>query len=811
MRHLLLILTVAATVAVAYILDTRSVLPAPLGRLLSPQEGVWQNAEAVGARPEAELSFAGLKDRVDVCFDDRLVPHVFARQESDAYFVQGWLHARFRLWQMEFQTRAAAGRISEIVGARAIDYDRNMRRMGMVHAAENALRMIEADADTRLACDRYTEGVNAYISSLDEAALPIEYKLLGYRPEKWSNLKTALFTKAMTNDLAGYDRDFEYTRALALLGEENFRLLYPEVSDSLSPVIPSGTAYTKPIAQLRIPADLDSAYYHRRDSSLPIPVIKPDPANGSNNWAVAGTRTASGAPILANDPHLRLTLPSIWYEMQIHTPAFNAYGVTFPGIPGIVIGFNEDIAFGFTNSGRDVRDYYEVRFRDDTRDAYWFDGGWRPTERRVEEIRVRGAATVLDTVPYTVFGPVVYDRSNPGKATDGKAYALRWVAHDPSNILRMWYQLNRARNYDDYLSAIRHFNVPGQNMVFASRTGDIALWQQAQFPLRWKDQGLFLMPGQDSSYMWQGFIPAEENPHVVNPVQGFISSANQRPADTTYPYFIPGTYEVYRGIIINRRLSGMQSVTPEDMMRLQNDNYNVFAEYARPMLLRYVDTTALGKSASYYLRLFREWNLSNNPGERAPTIFSHWWDSLQHVVFTDELDAFDKPVIRPDRFVLLEALLRDSSYRFLDDVRTPQREDAASCVTRSLQMVAGALDSLEAVDRLAWGRYKNTTVYHLLRDGAKSFARPGLPIGGGVGIINATTHEHGPSWRMVVQMSDPVEAYAIYPGGQDGNPGSRHYDRFVDDWALGKYYRLWFMRTDETDDARVFARISFKP
>lgn len=811
MRILLLILAIAVSTTLAYLLDSRSLLPVPLGRLLSPQEGLWQNAEPVSAAPNAALSFPSLKGKVDVYFDERLVPHVFAEEEQDAYFVQGWLHARYRLWQMEFQTLAAAGRISEVVGDKAVDYDRNMRRMGMGYAAENALRMIEADPDTRAACDRYTAGVNEYISSLDVASLPIEYKLLGYRPERWTNLKTALFTKAMTNDLAGYDRDFEYTRALSLLGEENFRLLYPDVSDSLSPVIPAGVAYPQPLAPLKVPADADSAYFRRRDTSLPIPTFKPDPANGSNNWAVAGSRTASGAPILANDPHLRLSLPSIWFEMQIHTPAFNAYGVSFPGIPGIVIGFNEDIAFGFTNAGRDVRDYYEIRFRDDLRNAYWFNGGWKPAESRIEEIRVRGSQPVLDTVPYTVFGPVIYDKSHPGKASDGKAYALRWVAHDPSNILRMWYLLNRARHYDDYLAAIRYFNVPGQNMLFASRSGDIALWQQANFPLRWKGQGLFLMPGQDSSYMWQGFIPTEENPHVVNPPQGYISSANQRPADTTYPYFIPGTYEVYRGIIINRRLAAMPSVTPEDMMRLQNDNYNLFAEYARPVLLKHVQPARLSKSAAYYLRLLEEWNLTNDPSEKGATIFSAWWDSLQHVVYTDELNAYGKPLIRPDRFVLLEALLRDSSHRFLDDIRTPQQEDAAQCVTKALLLAAPMLDSLEATEHLAWGRFKNTTVYHLLREAAKPFARPGLPIGGGVNIINATTHEHGPSWRMVVQMSNPIEAYAVYPGGQDGNPGSRHYDRFVSDWAAGKYYRLWFMQKEESQDTRVKSRMSFKP
>ena len=803
------LLSLAATVALAYVLGTREVLPAPLGRLLSPQEGVWSNAEPLDAERGGEFRLPGMKGRVEVVLDARLVPHVFAEHEVDAYRVQGYLHAKHRLWQMEFQTHAAAGRVSEVVGSRAVDFDRNQRRIGMVYAAENALAMMEADSATKASCDAYTEGVNAYIGSLDRSRLPVEYKLLGYEPELWNNLKIALFMKAMTNDLAGYDRDFEFTHALQALGEENFRMLFPELADSLSPVVPKGTPFAKVNATPASPADADSAYFGRGDSAAVTPAFKPDPANGSNNWAVSGTRTRSGRPILSNDPHLRLSLPAIWYEMQIHVPGFNAYGVSFPGIPGIVIGFNEDIAFGFTNSGRDVKDYYRIRFRDESKDAYWFDGGWREADRRIERIRVKGSPDVLDTVSYTVFGPVVYDRGMDPKGTGGGSYALRWVAHDTSNVLKMWYQLNRARNYTDYLEAIRHFNAPGQNMLFASRSGDIALWQQATFPLRWEGQGLFVMPGEDSSYMWKGYIPMEENPHVLNPVEGYISSANQRAADSTYPYFIPGQYDVYRGVIINRRLAAMDSVTPEDMMRLQNDNYNVFAEYARPILLANVDTQAAEPAGRYYIEMLRNWNLLNDPDQKGATVFTHWWDSLQQVVFHDELNANGKPVIRPERFVLLEGLLRDTAYRFLDDVRTEGREDLRWAVTTALQRARRALDSLEKDQSLAWGRYKNTTVYHLLRNSTMPFARKGLMIGGGVNIINATTHDHGPSWRMVVHLTDPIEAYAVYPGGQDGNPGSTYYDSFIDTWTKGEYYRIWFMKPEDRSSVKVKWRMTF--
>jgi penicillin amidase len=811
MRMLAFLLSLAATVGLVIVLDTRILLPAPLGKLLSPQEGIWQNAEPADLSHSGDFRFPGLEGKTEVYIDERLVPHVFAEKEIDAYFVQGFIHARFRLWQMEFQTHAAAGRVSEIIGPRAIGYDQHQRRMGMVYGAENTLKAIEADPEIKAGVDAYTAGVNEYIGSLSRSELPVEYKLLGYEPEQWTNLKTALFIKAMTNDLAGFDRDFELTELLQALGEEKFRMLFPEVPDSLSPIIPAGTVFTRNDMPGEIPASADSTYFHRQDSASFEQPYKPDPANGSNNWVLSGTRTRSGKPILCNDPHLRLSLPAIWFEMQLHTPAYDAYGVSFPGIPGIVIGFNEHIAFGFTNSGRDVRDYYGITFRDSTRREYLFEGKWLPATLREERIRVKDSADVLDTVAYTLHGPVIYDARKSHAYKPGKAYALRWVAHDEANILRMWYLLNRAKTYDDYLEAIRYFNVPGQNMIFASKSGDIALWQQANFPLRWKDQGLFLMPGDDSAYLWKGFIPQADNPHVLNPPQGYIGSANQRPVDSTYPYFIPGSYDVYRGIILNRRLAALDNADVDDMKALQNDNYNVFAEYARPILLKYVRESALDPKEREFVGMVRDWNLFHNPDEKAPTVFVNWWDSLQAVVFADDLLDRPRPLIRPDRFVLLEALLRDSAWSFVDDARTGEKESLEDMVTLALQKASSVIKDREREGRLSWGAFKNTTIYHLLRTNALPFARQGVINGGGTHVLNATTHDHGPSWRMVVHLDTETEAWVVYPGGQSGNPGSRYYDSFIDTWAKGSYFRAWVMKAAESNDTRVQWRMTFKP
>ena len=371
MRILPFFLSAIFTVAVIILLNTKFVAPAPLGFLLSPQHGLWQNAERTDHNFSGEFKFPQLTGKVSVYFDERLIPHVFADEENDVYFVQGYLHAKFRLFQMELQTLAAAGRACEIAGEAALNHDREYRRLGMVFAAESALMEMEKNDTVKATCDAYTAGVNAYINSLTESSLPVEYKLLGKTPELWSNFKTALFLKLMSKDLAGHDNDFEMTNARSYFSKEDFALLYPAIQDSLDPIIPKGTLYAPPAVTPVVPADADSLYFNAAIVTAEE-YEKPDKDNGSNNWAVSGSKTQSGAPILANDPHLGLNLPSVWYEMQISTPTFNAYGATFPGSPGIIIGFNESCAFGFTNGGRDVRDYYEIKFKDDSRSSYWF-------------------------------------------------------------------------------------------------------------------------------------------------------------------------------------------------------------------------------------------------------------------------------------------------------------------------------------------------------------------------------------------------------------------------------------------------------
>ncbi|MES2881432.1 MAG: penicillin acylase family protein, partial [Bacteroidota bacterium] len=410
---------------------------------------------------------------------------------------------------------------------------------------------------------------------------------------------------------------------------------------------------------------------------------------------------------------------------------------------------------------------------------------------------------------YTVFGPVMYDESFTNEGLNGQGIALRWTAHDPSNEGLMWLQLNRAKNYSDYEAAIKDFSTPGQNMVFASATGDIALWQQAKFPARWQGQGKYIMPGEDSSYMWQGFIPQPENPHVINPASGYIQSANQRPVDSTYPYFIPGNYINARGVAVDRNLAQMQNITPQDMMQLQQNVYSPFAASAIPMLLKYVQTSGLSRSEENYVNLLRKWNFNCDATAVAPTVYQTWWDSLETVIWKDELSTVKEKTVLPDEQTLLELLLKDSAMLFVDDVTTTEKETIQQQVTKALHLAAKYLDEEESKTGLGWAKHKNPGVMHLLKDALLPFGRQGLQVGGWSNTINAITTTHGPSWRMVVELSSPIKAFGIYPGGQDGNPGSKYYDNFINDWATGKYYELWLMKETEATDKRIISKITF--
>ncbi|MCX6205284.1 MAG: penicillin acylase family protein [Bacteroidetes bacterium] len=804
MRIIPFLISTVATVGLVYLLNT----PLPvgntktprLGYFLSPQQGFWQNAEASNTSFSGEVKLKGLKGKVDVFVDERLVPHIYAQTDLDAYYVQGYIHAKFRLWQMEFQTYVAAGRLSEIAGPDKLPIDQFFRRLGMVYGAEQTMQRMEKDHEMQATVDAYAEGVNAYIKSLKPEEIPFEYKLMDYKPEAWTPLKTYLFLMYMSYDLtgSGAKQDLKMSNAKNYLGYEDFNKLFPNVQDSLDPIIPKGTVYAKPSIVPVAPLGIDSAYLNKTSNSNSAESpLTPNRNNGSNNWAVAGSKTVSGRPILCNDPHLGLNLPSLWYEIQINTPTHNTYGASFPGSPAVIIGFNDSIAWGVTNAGRDVLDYYEMKFKDTTMQEYWYNGEWKKAELRMETIKVKGKPDVNEYIAITEIGPVMYDHHYKSDSAHPKNLAVRWTANKAGTGVKTFYKLNRAKNLEDYKVAISDYTCPGQNFAFASKSGHIAIKQQGNFVARWNRQGDFIMPGIDSTYQWQGMIPESENPMIADPARGWVSSANQKSTDSTYPYYlgIGHNFPLYRGIMINRRLATMNDITPVDMQYLQNENFDVFAEMARPVLLKNIDDSKLSTVEKKYVDILREWNFRNEITAEGATIFNAVWDSLEKVVWKDDFTNAKSPMPWPDASTLLENLLKNNNYQYADNKNTPNKiETMQDDVMEAVHKASVYLAQLEKDRKLDWGRVKDTKVTHLSQ--VPALSRLHIPIGGGRNCVNATTTSHGPSWRMIVHMTDETEAYGVYPGGQSGNPGSKFYDNFIDSWAAGKYYKLLILSKD---------------
>ncbi len=772
----------------------------PLGSLLSPFTGFWQNAEPKQINWDKDVKLDGLTGKVTVQYDSRRVPHIFAENEADLYYMQGYITAKDRLWQMEFITHVAAGRASELVGEVALKFDRTQRRKGLAYAADKAVSYINESPTSKLVMESYAAGVNAYIGSLTDASLPVEYKLINYKPELWTPFKTALLLKFMSDGLSGMDKDFEYTNALNLFGKEMVDLLYPDRSSGIDPIIPLGTAYNFPVEGIDTPLyEIPKGIFH---SSI---FDGPERENlGSNNWAVSGTRTNTGFPMLASDPHLGLNLPSIWYEIQLTAPGVNTYGATLPGSPCVIIGFNEDVAWGVTNAGMDVRDWYKIELVGEHK--YRYEGEERSITYRYDTIRIKGGADYIDTIRFTHHGPVVYDERFPQKG-NATPLALRWTALEPSNELMTFYTLNRAKGHADYLEALNYYFCPGQNFVFASHTGDIAIRQQGKFPKKWPEQGRYIMDGSSSKYEWQGYIPFEQNPYVLNPPRGFVSSTNQHPTDSTYPYYYAGYYEYDRSRRINELLGVDRKYTVDDMKQFQTDNYSYAAKDLLPFLLENLDTTNLEASHQEIYAMLKDWDYVYTANSKPATAFEMMFDTLMILVW-DELQPYDeKALARPNAYVTIQFLKAQPNHDWVDHKSTEGKEDAAQLLNIAFKL--GAENYLDWKANYGkepeWWRYKNTTIAHWVPS-LKAFSRQMVEIGGNRHILNATDGTHGASWRMVVSLEDNVKAWGVYPGGPSGNPGSHSYEPFIDAWAKGEYYELVFLKEPQQTEQIIFTQ-----
>lgn len=827
MRYLKSFIALIIPIVLIYYLNNGFGSFPSLGRIMDPVHGYMANAETKKDLGSKDIKIGNKEIKGNVYFDDRLVPHIYAENDQSLYFLQGYVTAQYRLWQMDIQTRAASGRLSEIFGENFIPYDLEQRRKGMVYAAEIAVEELKKDPVMLRCIQAYTDGVNEFLGysgkenelGITYAEYPIEFKLIDYKPEPWTLLKTALLLKYMANTLTGFDDDMETTNLLKLLGEEDFNLLYPDRPSGIDPIIPSEKKYDFEYIQRDTSNIIYTDHYYKKVIDI-FETQHEKNQVGSNNWVVDSTKTKNGFPILCNDPHLQLNLPSLWYEVQLHAPEVNCYGVSLPGAPGIVIGFNDSIAWGVTNAQVDVRDWYTIQFKDEKRAEYKYGEEWKKTNSRIEIIAVKNKEPISDTVIYTHYGPIVYEGNE--KFMDEKKHpeisqranlAMRWTAHLPSEEVKTFYLLNRAKNYDDYRKAISFFDCPGQNFIFGAHNGDIAITQQGKFPIKYPGQGRFILNGSDPNDDYKDFIPQEQNPTIKNPARGFCSSANQHPTDSTYPYYYTSyDFEFYRNRVINNELTAKQNITIEDMQNLQQNNFNMLASEVLPKLISQVlDPKLISNSEiETYVSVYNtlsNWNYFNHADSLAPTYFQIWWDTLYDMLW-DEMYDDEIAFVKPNFYNTAQAInMFPDDYKYFDLLKTQdQKETLKGIVRLSFDNLVEIVDSINKKDasQLIWYLHKGTDIMHISQ--IPAFSRTDIHNGGYKNIVNATSETHGPSWRMIVELSDPINAYGIYPGGQSGNPGSIYFDNFVDTWATGKYNYLNFYK--EESEARKNAKFT---
>ena len=761
----------------------------PFGKFLNPFCGVW----STGLEKETNdiiLHSETLKAPVEIIYDDRRVPHIFAQNMEDALFAQGYVQAQNRLFQMEFVSMASAGSLSSVLGDKTLEIDREKRRRGMLFAAENAVKGWQQFPEFNTYMTAFKKGINAYISDLDPKDYPLEYKLLDFSPSEWTDVKSALIFKYMALTLAGRNDDIRYTNLRNTLGEEAFRFLYPETEENENPVIPDlGFLKGQEILSSSQNEDvyfkgkIQKAYYESRQGGV-----------GSNSWGLSGMKTASGKTIFCNDPHLSLGLPSIWFEVHIHTPEFNAYGVSIPGMPGIMIGFNEDIAWGETNVGQDVEDLFLIEWADAARTKYMLDGAAREVEMRIETHTVKGGKTITDTIRYTTLGPVYHE------STDKKHdLALRWLIHDMPDTPEFMVFVNamRCKDYEQYLDVTSDFISPAQNFGFISKTGDIAMRINGRFPVKTGEDGRYIEFGNQSANDWQDYIPRDQNPQILNPERGFISSANQRSAPRDYPYYYTGKFEHFRNKTINNKLAAMEDITVDDMKKMQTDAWSSKAADVLPLFLNLLPESELKEHEKKTLEVLSQWDFQYRADKLAPVCFELFFSNFQRLTWDEILGLQQEmDVALPKPWRLIDLLRKDPENKYFDIESTSEKESAGDIIRLAFEeMSATMINKLNENPNLTWGSYRPLDIFHLIR--LPALSEMGLAADGCPDVINAVGQSFGPSWRMIVHHDNSTDAYGVYPGGQSGNPSSKYYKNMVSDWLKGAYYPLRSVRSSD--------------
>ncbi|HUF25510.1 MAG TPA: penicillin acylase family protein [Gemmatimonadaceae bacterium] len=787
----------------------------PLGALLDPANGAW----ALGRRAEhpgdLTVRIAALDAPVRIVYDDRGVPHIFATTERDALRALGWAVARDRLFQLEVQSRAGGGTLTELVGPAALEADRATRAIGLAEGARRRLAAIPRDGREWEALTAYAEGVNAWIDGLRPRDRPLEYRLLGARPSRWEPINSMHLLGRMGWTLAWNNDELLQLRARAVVGAAAADALFPIHSPIQEPIQPSGGRTPRddfrPPPPPGPPEEDARLVAHAIAGLLPPPFAAARAAQGdavgSNNWAVAGRRTRDGHALLAGDPHLELTLPSIWYEAHIVIPGeLDVYGVTLPGAPMIVIGFNRDIAWTFTNTQADVVDLWREMVDDSLHPGrHRLDGTWRAIEPSVERyVDRRGRVLAIDTLRATHRGPL--------RRVGGQWLSMRWTVLEPAGEIEAFLGAMRARTAREFLDATESFAAPAQNMLVADRSGTIAIRSAGRYPLRSGDgRGDLIRSGESSSEDWRGEWPLARYPQAIDPIQGFLASANQQPKDSRDdPGYLGSNWpSPWRAIRINELLRADSAVTVETMRRMQTDPGSPRADRFVPAFVAAARSRAGSAALARAAELLDRWDRRYTRENDRAVLFEYAMRELDTRLW-DELRVGASPPPSPGDAVVAQLLTYPDS-PWWDDRSTPEVERRDDILAASLEAALARAERMHGdpgSEEWRWSSRRQARIDHLL--GVPALSARGIPVQGGPSTLSPSsgTGRFGASWRMVVELGPELKAWGIYPGGQSGNPMSRRYREHVAAWRDGALDTLRFPRTaDEIRNAAARAEL----
>lgn len=725
---------------------------------------------------EGELTVSVLQEDVEVVRDEDGVPHIEAQSDADLYRAQGYVQAQDRLFQMDLARRQAGGRLAEVVGAGAVENDKFFRTFSLRDAAERSWDGYNTTSKQVL--EWFAEGVNAFI---EEGRLSYEFKLLGYEPEPWTPVDSLTIGKYMAYDLGGNWSLLAFRHwAVNHLPEEQVEELIVDYPEEARSVIEANKEMEVKVTD-----------------AFPVELI-PNEFNGSNNWVVAGKKSETGAPLLADDPHLGLGTPSIWYQMHLQSPEQNVSGVIFAGVPGIILGHNEDVAWGVTNVNPQVQDLYIEKQNPEDPYEFLYDGEYYKAQVRDEPIRVKDGETVDFEVIVTKHGPVISELVFDEEPV-GEVFSMQWTALEPTRELQAVLGFNKSENWSDFDLALRDFMAPAQNFVFADTSGTIAYRANGNIPIRKIGEGKLPVPGDSSDYGWEGYIPYEELPTVINPEEGYIATANNEIVGEEYPYYITDFWaQPYRFERIVDLLEAKDKLSVQDMKDIQMDTVNLYAAEFLPLFLKTIKEADAEGDYDEAVSSLEKWDYNETTDSHEALIFNFLIEELKETLFAGAMPE-DVYKMMPGKYQMMDNMLR-AAYKGEEGVWIQEAGGLEALVFGAFERAMEELREAYGNDfeKWAWGAFHQLTFDHSIaaaNDLVAWYLNPeARPVGGSRSTVQAAGNRvngevnHGASWRFVVDLGDLSKADHIVGPGQSGHKKSEWYHDQVDAWVEGDYH-----------------------